>query len=159
MADKQKRTERLPLSCCRQRSAPIGCGRPNVLLSPPNVRLLLKAAGPWTPCIPECGRFIIDRKAPHLPPPTSPPAHYCTPSTVIDWPLPSPSPARSLPDRSLTLSETPLLSGEVIWVRAPLVFMLPCCWGEKKKPKLCGSGSGRSQEAVSLICPPRSRAN
>lgn len=92
------------------------------------------------------------------PPATSPPAHYCTPSTVIDWPLPSPSPSRSLPDRSLTLSETPLLSGEVIWVRAPLVFMLPRRWG-KKTQKLCGSESGRSQEAVSLICPPRSRAN
>lgn len=125
MADKQNRTERFPLSCSRQRSAPIGCRRPDVLLSPPNVRLLLKASGPWTP------EGLLLTVNPPSPPPTSPPAHYCTPSTVIDWPLPSPS--RSLPDRSLTLSETPLLSGEVIWVRALLVFMLPRRWGKKKQ--------------------------
>lgn len=109
--------------------APVGGGRPDVYCLLLMSACSLKASGPWTPRIPGCRRFIIDREAPQPPPP--PPSHYCTPSTVIDWMLPSPCPARSLPDRSLTLSETPLLSGEVI--RVPFVFMLPRRWEEKKK--------------------------
>lgn len=114
--------------------APIGCWCPDVLLSPPNVRLPLKASGPWTPCIPECGRFIIDHKpAPLSSTSSTYPSHHYTPCTVIDWPLPFPLPH---PLRSRPFSE-PLRDVaficEVIWVRAPLVFVLPRLWEKTLK--------------------------